>query len=114
MSGEHVLQDVVEAVGRFHAVLLEAVQTEGSDGGRKAEHGRIDPRRSGGDGLGGVVRGGSVGDLFNDAHDLVEADVPGIGYEDALLRIHHRLLEDADGLGLEEPLAPLRYAVRFR
>lgn len=113
MSGEHVLQDVVEAVGGFHTVLLEAVQTECPDGGCKTEHGRVDPCRSGSDSLAGVVRRGSVGHLFNDAHDLAEANIPGVGHENALLRIDHRFLEDADGLALEEPFAPLRHPVCF-
>lgn len=113
MGWEHVLQDVVEPVARFVAVLFEPIQPECPDGGRETEHRRVDPRRSGGDGLGGVVRRGSVSDFFDDAHDLVEADVPRVGDQDALLRIDHRFLQDADGLGLEETLAPLRHPVCF-
>lgn len=46
-------------------------------------------------------------------HDLVEANVARVRDEGALLRVDHRLLEDADRLGLEETFAPLGHAVRL-
>lgn len=110
---KHVLQHVVESVHRFHAVLLESVQPEGSDRCGKAKHRRVDPRRPDGDRFARLVRHASVRDLLNDAHNLVEANVSRVRDEGALLRVDHRFFQDAHGLGLEEALAPLGHAVGF-
>lgn len=110
---KHVLQHVVEPVDRLHAVLLEPVQPERSDRRGEAKHGRVDPRRTGRDRFARLVRHATVRDLLNDAHDLVEANVARVRDEGALLRVDHRFLENADGLGLEKALAPLGHAVRF-
>lgn len=110
---KHVLQHVVESVHRFHAVLLESVQPEGSDRCGEAKHRRVDPRRPDGDRFARLVRHASVRDLLDDAHNLVEANVSRVRDEGALLRVDHRFFQDAHGLGLEEALAPLGHAVGF-
>lgn len=107
--GQHML----ESLHHLRTVLLEAVQTEGSDALGEAKHLTVDHGSPVDHRVATIVRTHHVRHLLRHAHYLRECDVPRVRDQGLPFRIAHRLLHNLHGLGIVEGLTPLGQAIRL-